>query len=436
MVLELEEALALLDEAPAASNELQLSQVPSPIADWTLDLHWGTLDDDNGDVGGVDASAVTRSENATEIALNRKTKRKKVNPNKARDERRFQLIELKEQVAELEFTLQRLQTIRSKRPKRDEHPSHSSGVPPVWQEICSRQLGRRLEAERENMKLKNQYEKEKQLVKTLEKMLYKRHATSNDTEPQATKQTRRTDIPAGYIERMAAMIFKDLAAGVKVCYSRLDSFFETARPVPMDLIRHNGLLDERKKLKGTERKFYDRRTMPFDMRTTGDAWWENWHNYRGQRFQDIAANEITESFGLEMSDFKTNVSGTAYAQQISQRHIEDKRIVFVWDAYVEPFGFANERVGGVYFLEQNYVLVEPEDWSSERVSGNRNGCATRVSTCYVITPYFLDPKLKEDAKAMAVIHFLVSALSTNIMALSEMVETLLLDLVLRQGSDK
>ncbi|KAG2831895.1 hypothetical protein PC116_g11050 [Phytophthora cactorum] len=405
MVLELEEALALLDEAPAASNELQLSQVPSPIADWTLDLHWGTLDDDNGDVGGVDASAVTRSENATEIALNRKTKRKKVNPNKARDERRFQLIELKEQVAELEFTLQRLQTIRSKRPKRDEHPSHSSGVPPVWQEICSRQLGRRLEAERENMKLKNQYEKEKQLVKTLEKMLYKRHATSNDTEPQATKQTRRTDIPAGYIERMAAMIFKDLAAGVK-------------------------------KLKGTERKFYDRRTMPFDMRTTGDAWWENWHNYRGQRFQDIAANEITESFGLEMSDFKTNVSGTAYAQQISQRHIEDKRIVFVWDAYVEPFGFANERVGGVYFLEQNYVLVEPEDWSSERVSGNRNGCATRVSTCYVITPYFLDPKLKEDAKAMAVIHFLVSALSTNIMALSEMVETLLLDLVLRQGSDK
>ncbi|KAF4142038.1 hypothetical protein GN958_ATG08738 [Phytophthora infestans] len=84
--------------------------------------------------------------------------------------------------------------------------------------------------------------------------------------------------------------------------------------------------------------------MPFGMRSTGDAWWENWHNYRGQRFQDIAANEITESFGLEMSDFKTNVSATAYSQQISQRHVEDKRIVFVWDAYVEPFGFANERL--------------------------------------------------------------------------------------------
>ncbi|EEY69804.1 M96 mating-specific protein family [Phytophthora infestans T30-4] len=242
------------------------------------------------------------------------------------------------------------------------------------------------------MKLKMQYENEKQLVKSLEKMLHKRHVPANDTEPQATKQTRRTDIPDG----------------------------------------HNGLLDEGKKLKGIERKFYDRRTMPFGMRSTGDAWWENWHNYRGQRFQDIAANEITESFGLEMSDFKTNVSATAYSQQISQRHVEDKRIVFVWDAYVEPFGFANERVSGVYLLEQNYVLIEPEFWSSERTRGRSNGSATRVSTCYVITPYFLDPKLKDDPKTMAVINFLVSALSTNIMALSEMVETLLLDQVLQR----
>ncbi|ETO69413.1 hypothetical protein F444_13978 [Phytophthora nicotianae P1976] len=432
MALELEEALALLDEAPAASNELQLPQFPSSIADSSSDFYWSLLDD-NGDCGVAETS---HSEATTVNTLANKKKRKKLNPNKARDERRFQLIELKEQVAELELTLQRLQTVRNKRPKSFEHPSHTSGVPPVWQEICSRQLVRRLEAEKENMKLKKQYEKEKQLVKSLEKMLYKRHATSNDTEPQFTKQTRRTDIPAGYIERMAAMIFKDLAAGVKVCYSRLESVFETTRPVPMDLVRHSGLLDETKKLKGTEKKFYDRRTMPFDMRTTGDAWWENWHNYRGQRFQDIAANEITESFGLEMSDFKTNISATAYAQQISHRHIEDKRIVFVWDSYVEPFGFANERVGGVYLLEQNYVLIEPESWSSERVCGRSNGYATRVSTCYVITPYFLDPKLKEDAKTMAVINFLVSALSTNIMALSEMVETLLLDQVLQQCGDK
>jgi hypothetical protein len=133
-----------------------------------------------------------------------------------------------------------------------------------------------------------------------------------------------------------------------------------------------------------------------------------------------------------MSDCST--SATAYAQQISRRHVEDDRVVFVWDAYVEPFGFGNERVGGVYLLEQNYVLVRPEDWSCERVHGGTAGCFTRVSTCYVLTPHFLDPTLKEDPQTLALINFLVSAMSSNIMALSEMVETVLLDQALQKWS--
>ncbi|POM59653.1 hypothetical protein PHPALM_31582 [Phytophthora palmivora] len=177
-----------------------------------------------------------------------------------------------------------------------------------------------------------QYEKEKQLVQSFQKLLYKRRAASVDGEPRATKQTRRTDIPAGYIERMAALIFKDLAAGVKMCYGKVESVFETKRPAPMNLVSHSSLLDKGVAMKGTEQRFYDRRTMPFDMHATGAAWWENWHNYRGRKCQDIAANEITESFGLEMNDFKNNTSATAYAQQISQRHVEDGRIVYVWDS--------------------------------------------------------------------------------------------------------
>ncbi|KAF4035393.1 hypothetical protein GN244_ATG12607 [Phytophthora infestans] len=108
MALELEEVLALLD-APAASNELQLAESPVPITDWMPDLHWGIPDDDNEAYSGADASTITRT--------NSSKKRKKANPNKARDERRFLLVVLKEQVLELDFTLQRLQTLRSKRPR-------------------------------------------------------------------------------------------------------------------------------------------------------------------------------------------------------------------------------------------------------------------------------------------------------------------------------
>ncbi|EGZ09770.1 hypothetical protein PHYSODRAFT_258859 [Phytophthora sojae] len=171
-------------------------------------------------------------------------------------------------------------------------------MPRVWQDICSRQLTRRLEANRENIRLKKQYETEKQLVKSFKKLLYNRRVP-RDAEPEATKHTRRTDIPEGYIERMAAMVFKQLEAGVKVCYGKVERIFDAQRLVPMNLVPHGTLLDRRVMTRGVERKFYDRRTMPVDI---------------GQRFQDIAADEIVERFGLEMSDFKTNTSATAYAQ--------------------------------------------------------------------------------------------------------------------------
>ncbi|OWZ10907.1 hypothetical protein PHMEG_00016159 [Phytophthora megakarya] len=432
MASDLEGTLALLDEAPDASPALQAPKLRSSVADWESDLLWEILDEDVGDFSGVETFTSPSSDHFTANSVAKK-KRKKINPNKARDERRFQLVALQQQVTDLEFTLKRLQTIRAKRPTRFQHSNryNNTGVPRVWQDICTRQIRRRVEAERENMRLKEQYEKENQLVKSFQKLLHKRRALSMDAEPQATKQTRRTDIPPGYIERMTALIFKELAAGVKMCYSKVESAFETNRAVPMNLVGHSSLLDKGIAMKGMEQRFYDKRTMPFDMRAAGAAWWENWHNYRGRRFQDITANEITESFGLEMNDFKTNTSATAYAQQISCRHIEDDRIVYVWDSYIEPFGFANEPIDGVYFLEQNYVLIQPEDWSSERACRGNNVCSTRVSTCYVITPHFMDSNLKEDAKTGTLISFLVSALSTNIMALSAMVETLLLDQALQ-----
>ncbi|KAL3672751.1 hypothetical protein V7S43_002044 [Phytophthora oleae] len=438
IVSEIEEVLALLDEPLAASTELQLPPFPPGATISESDLHWGIMDEELGACCGVATSmGRTPGDFETTHASQAATKkhRGKLNPNKARDERRFQLIELQEQVAELEFTLKRLQTFRDNRQQRIEHPDERiDGVPPVWQEICSRQVERRVKAEWESIKLRKQYEKENELVKSLEKLLYRRHAAANDTEPEATKRTRRTDIPAGYIERMAALIFEELAVGVKMCYNEVERVFDTGRSASAGLVKHGALLEGGDKVKGEERKFCDSKTMPFSVRATGDAWWGNWHNYRGQRLQDDTVNEITETFGLEMNDFKTNLSATAYAQQIHQRYVEDDRIVFVWEAYVEPFGFGNERFGEVYFLEQNYVLIEPEEWSSERVCGFSEGCATRVSTCFVLTPYFLDPKLKEDAKITTMVSFFISALSANARALSQMVEDLLLDQALQHCS--
>ncbi|KAL3672682.1 hypothetical protein V7S43_001977 [Phytophthora oleae] len=421
---ELEETLALLDAAPDASTSSPFTALSPSIGLWEPYMHWGIADDNIDDFPAVNPDNSSLSVQNPEPATKKKQKRKPgFNPNRARDERRVQLIALNEQVAELEFTRNQLRAIRNQRPKQLSDKTHQDQVPPVWQEICNGQLNQRLQAERENIRLKQQYERDRQLFVNLKKLLYPRQ-TRKQSKSGAKKHTRRTDIPAGYIERMAALIFKELEVRVKICYEKVDSFFETNRIVPITLSTHNSFLDSGK---GTERKFYDKRVIFFEMNATATAWWENWQSYRGQGLGDTEVDEIVERFGLEMNDFKTNTSATAYGQQITHRYVEEGRVVFVFDAYLEAFGYQNERVDGVYFLEQTYVLVQPETRAIE-------GASTCISTCYVITPHYLDPKLEQDGKAAEFVDFLVSSMSSNMMGLSEMVENLLLDRALQSVS--
>ncbi|KAK1939952.1 hypothetical protein P3T76_008275 [Phytophthora citrophthora] len=425
--MELEEVLALLDAAPDASTSPPFTALSSSIGPWEPDIHWGIADDDTDDFTSVSTDNSTVSVQNPKPSTKKKQKRKPgFNPNKARDERRVQLIELNEQVAELEFTLNQLQAIRNQRPKGfgdKTHTPRQDKVPPVWQEICNGQLTQRLQAERDNIRLKQQYERDRQLFVNLKKILYPRQ-TRKEAKAGAKKHTRRTDIPAGYIERMAALIFKELEARVKICYEKVDSFFESNRAAPITSAIPNSFLDSGK---GTEKRFYDKRVIPFEMHMTAAAWWENWQSYRGQGLGDTEANEIVERFGLEMSDFKTNTSATAYGQQITQRHVEEGRVVFVFDAYLEAFGYQNEQIDGVYFLEQTYVLVQPN-------TPEIGGVSTCISTCYVITPHFLDPKLEQDSKAAEIVDFLVSSMSSKMTGLSEMVENVLLDRALQSVS--
>ncbi|EGZ09773.1 hypothetical protein PHYSODRAFT_421083, partial [Phytophthora sojae] len=354
----------------------------------------------------------------------KKTKAKK-NKNKARDERRFVLVQLREEAERLQFTLDQLQSIRSKLPKGKDHSNHKTtaqdvGVPAVWQEICARQLQRRMNAERENIQLKLQLEKEKELANSLAKLLYRRK-TPKSQGPEVQKHTRRTDIPSGYIERMAAFIFEELLAGVEelnhqveeLCH-QVDGVVEISSSFPA--VQRPLLRDG---VKGREEKLLDTRVLPFSMQATGDAWWHNWHLHRGRNIEQTAGDMVVERFGLDMSDFNANSSVASYGQQILKRGVEDRRIVFVWNAYMEPFVFENERISGLYFLEQCLVLIEPD-----RDGGESSSC---MSTCYVITPYVLDPKLRDDPKTGALIDFFVGSLFSTIKGRCEMVEDMLFD---------
>ncbi|KAL3672753.1 hypothetical protein V7S43_002045 [Phytophthora oleae] len=403
--------------------------------EWDPDELLASIGDDIADFGIESLNETTEatadlSQRAKKQVKPRRKEKKQLNSNKARDERRFEVVRLRREAEDLQLTLQQLKTIRSEQALNTEGASGqgteeegTSEIPAVWQDICARQLNRRLKAERENAKLKKQWDEEKRVVKSIEKMLFKRMAL-REMDPEARKHTRRTNLPVEYIKRVAAFIYDELSASVEISYREVESIVAGNGPVPKNVVTHQPLL--RGGMKGMYRRLFDKRHVPFSLQETGDAWWKHWHNYRGQSINEATSDVVTESFGLEMTDLKTNASATSYGQQILRRHVEENRIVFVWNAYIEPFVFENQPVSGVYLLEQSHVLIKPDD--TEEV----DECSTSMSTCYVITPHFLDPKLKDDPKTTTLINFLVSALSANIANRNETVENLLLDEALQK----
>ncbi|KAG3199849.1 hypothetical protein PC128_g5011 [Phytophthora cactorum] len=409
--------------------------------EWDPEVLLSAMDDDIGDYGTellpvtpfqwVNAPDVTNT--LTHESAQPQLKKKKLNydPNKARNERRFQLIELRDEVKELEMKLKQLQIIRGKKkPRRKKDRSchtMSSGMSAVWKEVCIRQLEQRLRAERENMHLKKGCEREMQVVQGLRKLLY-RHPSQRDIMYLGENtRTRRIEIPTGCLKQMAALIFDELSTGVENSYRIAEVVVETNSPVPINEMTQKPLL--RDAMNGMRMEVFDHHILPFDMRATGDAWWIHWNKYRGQSSEATTSDVIAESFGLEFTDVMANTTATFYVQQILHRHVEGHCTVIVWNAYIEPFMFGNERVSGVYFLEQSHVLIKPDDQNS--MSSREGAVPTRMSTCEIITPHFLDPKLSDDPKMADLTDFVASSLSSNIMMRNEKIEYLLLDQSLR-----
>ncbi|KAF1776721.1 hypothetical protein GQ600_16410 [Phytophthora cactorum] len=346
--------------------------------EWGPQLLLETLDEAIGDfdagLSTVGLPTISPAPNTTQKETKRR--RKQLKPNNARDERRFQVTQLRKEVEDLELTLKQWQEIRSKQ-------RFPAGVSKTDRSGNN--------AERENIRLKNQCKDEMQVVKKIEKLLYKRLIQRNRLSPISLRRALR---------------------GIEVCYRLEESVLGATTSIPANMASRMPLL--RGGLKGEER-LLDRRILPFSVDATGKAWWRDWHSYRGHTGEN-PGNMVVESFGVEMNDFKTNTSVTSYGQQILRRDVEDNRIVFVWNSYLEPFIFENEQVGGIYFLEQCHMIIKPED---EDTATNDDELASCI-----------------DPRAAALIDFLVGALFIHMKAHNDMVEDLLLDQLLQKHSNK
>ncbi|ETP38655.1 hypothetical protein F442_13791 [Phytophthora nicotianae P10297] len=458
-------ALAFLDESMDASESSNSSTTvstpsattqPSTAADPAQLLE--ALDDDLGaftassplpqpaDAMQLESAALPVQETTIVPAsiskqLKSAKKKKKLNydPNKARNERRFELACLRKEVKDLELTLEQLQSIQGddKRSTSVKRPrvaallrpvSSNSGMSAVWEQICAHQLERRLRVERENIHLRMMYKSQAQVAKSIERLLQKRLALQDTTYSEISKHTSRIEVPQGYFTDADQKIFEDLSKGVDTSYQQVDEVFEAHDPARTHLPTREPVV--RDSVNGKYMELFDNKIMPFDMTSTGDAWWRRWHNYKGHCAHENGPNNtIVEKFGLEMKDVKTRTTATFYVQQILKRHVEDGRIVIVWHAHIKPLEFEKKPATGVHYLEKGYVLIKPHITDS---TPNSNEAATRVMTCYIITPHLANRKLRADARTSALTEFVLSATSANISMSNEMIENLLVDRALQK----
>ncbi|KUF97663.1 hypothetical protein AM588_10006918 [Phytophthora nicotianae] len=353
------------------------------------------------------------------------------NPNKARDERKLELIYLRQKVVDMELELQKLQEI-----KGASRANAEVCDPRVWEKMCARQLQRRVKAERENARLKMVLEGQIKIAKSMEQILKKRKVLRAMESCGSNKRTKHTNRVHRPDPRADAKIFEILLAGVEASYREVDAVFEanglgrTEAP-KSDAQMHDGV-------NGMYLETFANKMVPFAMHATGEAVWQHfkgtdipyrWYHSKSAGSIESTEDTMVECFGMDMYDAKSNTKAEFNVKQILRRYIEEDRVVIVWRSHIIPLEFSNKRFAGIRFQEKGYVVIKPRAHSDDSTTDDD---FTLVQTCYIITPDLSDQSLNDDAKTGALTEFVLNSTAANISASHEMIENVLLDQALQQ----
>ncbi|KAF1322535.1 hypothetical protein FI667_g11261, partial [Globisporangium splendens] len=379
--------------------------------------------------------------------------------NKARNERKQELIYLRKKVAELESQLRdvkknkkpRIASFRTSSAPYQIHPADrpsqalrftipivtvqtsNPAVASVWKEIAGRQSDERVRSERENIRLKLVLENQIKIAKSLQKFLNKSTATREIEKCiHGAKGLRHLHPPPS--DRTENQIFEDLLAGVDSAYDEIDAVFADNGLARSEIPR----MDARMRTDAVHGMFLEvfaNKLLPFDVHTTGAAVWNHfvytkervpYRYYYHTKPRNINTTEdtIVENYKLEMH--VNHTSAHFHVKQVLRRYVEKDRVVVVWRAFYDPLEFSGEPLTGVQFLEKGYIVVK----KPTTISGDMS----LFQTCYIANPVLTGDLMDEDHPMVgAVTDFVLSSTAGNITASHQMVENVLLEQALKNG---
>ncbi|KAF1321804.1 hypothetical protein FI667_g11738, partial [Globisporangium splendens] len=443
-------------------GDSSVMRAPESMSEWNP-LGFGSVANDAALVHVKDREIVSLSpQNDTAPPSTNPTKRKKRqwNPNKARDERRDEIVYLRNTVQTLSAKLKALQaetTVgkgsvphllnadsasgREFLYPSDDDPGFTKGnicasfgltseqklvpVPRnVWRDVAMRQRHARTKAERENIRLKLVLEDQLKVAKRWEKMLLRKSVSQQFEKSILGNFNRRVNgllVPAG---RTDAEIFDELLAGLDEIYAMVDTVLQEA-----DLAHQEGKYSDARIL--TNRKtgnislrMCSSSVLPFDMHSTGAAAWtyfvfrKNNIPHRFYKLNFAKSVDTTEDTTVENYNLQIHANDTTAhlgVKRAFRRYFEEDRIVIVFRTLFYPVELAEELLTGVSFRVTGYIVVK-------RLKTIADENYSLLQLCYTYTPIMGS----DHPKVGDMTGFMMCAAESYFTASHELIENILL----------
>ncbi|KAE9002614.1 hypothetical protein PF005_g8892 [Phytophthora fragariae] len=328
-------------------------------------------------------------------------KRVRLNPNRARDNRKNELAYLRNKVKQMEDQLQSLRQLYIE--NKDSTSAATTmrsivdtvGLPPVWRDMAATQQLRREKAERENARLKLVLESQIKLAKSMEAVMQRRtrqqlagfNGVGADTVGSAQGST--------WDLLLDKDTYDTLLARADAAYGEVD-----------DVLAANGL------------KHLETACTNAQMREGS----EGIEKHRGNLYENFSkdvessSDTVAEMFAIEF--MANDLAADFRVKQVVRRYIEDDRQVVVWVSTASALENSKSPFSSFGFREKGYVI-------SKRVRGRDD--FSMFQTCCLVSPQMSEGGSFDLSTVGAFTEFVLGFMFATITSSQQLIENVLMD---------
>ncbi|POM72606.1 M96 mating-specific protein family [Phytophthora palmivora] len=449
----LEAALSFVDDFSHAPRSVGMNGGGDVIADEELEsllLEVGLSNSPSASTGVKTEPAIQASGNTNEsarrgsrggiqqAASGKTKKRVRLNPNRARDNRKNELAYLRNKVKQMEEQLQflRQQYIENKDSTNTTTTPRSivntAGMPPVWRDMASTQQLRREKAERENARLKLVLESQIKLAKSMEAVMQRR------TRQQLAGFNGVVSDAVGGVQGSTWDLLLD-----KDTYDTLLARAEEAYHEVDEVLAANGLkyleaaCTNAQMREGPEGMYVDiftNKMLPFDFTTAAEAVWTHFRGsekHRGNLYENFSkdvessSDTVAEMFAIEF--MANDLAADFRVKQVVRRYIEEDRQVVVWVSTASALENSKSPFASFGFREKGYVI-------SKRVRGRDD--FSMFQTCCLVSPQMSEGGSFDLSTVGTFTEFVLGFMFATITSSQQLIENMLMDQSLNPSLEK